>query len=347
MVRSSGELMEISENMSLIPLHFDVPEHHLPLKQFIDAAKSTQGIIDNFNKEFFDNKLKYQIHVVGPQNGGLIELLQIIVPVGAPIWAFLCTDIGKAYIKGLTGNEPAFWAEKAGEKTKDFFADENGENPQKETSKTPEVLEQEQYLASILVVQIVLGFLRQEPDSLRRIGVSKSQFRSAYVAKNDIIQGCIDNKDVQGLGFDLSHDFPITRQNFLQHIVDLPEEIELIEETEWIVETQDIIVHSPNWKRDGRKWQAGTSKLKDIAFTMEDDFFWHHVKLKDINPDFNDNMKVQWAYPKGTQKPTNVRVLKVISYNGEKISKPLTNIELEAELQEFSIEEKNMNDLFD
>ena len=50
----------LASDKSFIPFHFDVAEHSLPLGQFIDTANSTQAIIDNFNKEFFDGKLKYQ-----------------------------------------------------------------------------------------------------------------------------------------------------------------------------------------------------------------------------------------------------------------------------------------------
>lgn len=338
--------------MGVIPLHFDVPEHHLPLNQFIDAAKSTQAIIDNFNQEFFENKLEYQIHVITPKEGGLIELLQIIVPVAAPIWAFLYTDIGKAYIKGLTGKEPSFWAKIAGEKTKAYLLDENGRKPEKqveEKKKPPEFKQEEQKAASIIVVQMTLGFLQREPDELRKLGVSKENFRAAYNARNKIYQGCINNREVQGLGFDTTHDFSIKRKDFPRYIVDVPaeQEKETEENQRWIVDTPDIIVNSPNWKREGRKWQAGTSKFKDVAFTIEDETFWYHVNIKDIKPDINDNMKVQWAYSEGTSKPSNVRVLKVLSYNGTKISDPLTQESLIKELQEYSVDEKDQVDLFD
>lgn len=346
----------ITEELGLVPFHFDVPDHRLPLNQFIDTAKSTQAIIDNFNKEFFDSKLKYQIHVVTPREGGLIEILQVVVPVAAPIWAFLSTEIGKAYIKGLTGKEPVYWAEKAGEKTKEYLSDENGgpiempDQKEKEEVKKPPETQEEKKTAAIIVVQITLGFLQKEPDELRRLGLSKEKFREAYHARNKIYQGCIGNKEVKGLGFDETHSFPIKRKDFPRYIVDVPpddEEKETDDNQQWVVDTPDIIVNSPNWKRDGRKWQAETTKFKDIAFSIEDETFWHHVKIKDIQPDINDNMKVQWAYPEGALKPSNVRVLKVLSYNGKKISDPLTPEELAKELQDYSVREKEHPDLFD
>jgi hypothetical protein len=107
-------------------------------------------------------------------------------------------------------------------------------------------------------------------------------------------------------------------------------------------------VHSPNWKRDNnRKWQGSTTETQDIAFVIEDDNFWHHVKIEDIIPHINDNMRVQWAYPEHViVKPTNVRVLRVLSYNGTSISDPLTTDELLTKLDTFVLEQKDQDDLF-
>ncbi|MFA4995415.1 MAG: hypothetical protein WC521_08970 [Bdellovibrionales bacterium] len=321
-----------SPSLGIIPLHFDVLEHHIPLSQFIDSARSAQDIIDNFNQEFFDKKLKYELLVVAPQPGGLIELLQVVLPIAAPVWAFLCTDIGKAFIKGLTDHEPSHWAELAGKKTRELS----------EIDKSK--------LCTMIIALMVLGFLQKDSDDLEKTGFSKEKFYTAYSARNKVYEGCISNTAVQGLGFDTSHNFPIKRADFPRFIVNVPAptELQLLEEQpNWKVDIVDLIVHSPNWKRDNkRKWQGSTTEIQDIAFIIEDEKFWHHVKAKDIDPDINDNMRVQWAYPEHAVKPTNVRVLRVISYNGTAISEPLTNDELSAELNAFTIEQKEQNDLF-
>ncbi|MDD3029392.1 MAG: hypothetical protein PHS57_03810 [Alphaproteobacteria bacterium] len=319
--------------LGIIPLHFDVPEHHIPLSQFIDSAKSAQDIIDNFNRELFDKQLKYELLVVTPEVGGLIELLQVIIPIAAPVWAFLCTDIGKAYIKGLTDYEPSHWAELAGRKTRELSEIDIRK------------------LCTMIIALMVLGFLQKDAADLEKTGFSKEKFHTAYSARNKVYEGCIRNTEVQGLGFDASHDFPIKRADFPRFIVNVPAPIEvqaLEEHLSWKVDIVDLIVHSPNWKRDNkkRKWQGSTTEIEDIAFIIEDDNFWHHVRIKDIVPDINDNMRVQWAYPDHATKPTNVRVLRVISYNGTSISEPLTNDGLFAELDDFAVEQKEQSDLF-
>lgn len=328
---------KLDNPLGLISLHFDVPEHHIPLSQFIDSAKSAQEIIDSFNQEFFDKQLKYELRVIAPQQGGLIELLDVLVTYGiAPVWAFLCTDIGKAYIKGLTDHEPAHWAELAGKKTKEL-SQELSEIDKKK-------------LCTTIIALMVIGFLQKDTADLQKTGLSKEKFRTAYSAKNRVYEACIKNPEVQGLGFDTSHDFPIKRADFPRFIVDIPAQLEppeIEDNKNWTVDAVDLIVHSPNWKRDNkRKWQGSTTDIQDIAFIVEDDNFWHHVKIKDIDPDINDNMRVQWAYPECAGKPANVRVMRVISYNGKDISAPLSEAELLAELTDFKIEKKEQVDLF-
>ncbi len=340
----------LGEEMALIPFHFDMPDHSLPLNQFIDTAKSTQAIIDNFNKEFFENKVKYKIHVLTPKEGGLIEILGIGVAgyVAKKFWEFLESDIGKAYIKGLTGEEPVHWAEKAGKKTNEFLSDESGGSleivKQGDKAKPQTPTKEEKKAVSIIVVQITLGFLQKEPEELRKLGLSKEKFRAAYHARNKIYQECIDNREVKGLGFDTTHNFCIKRNEFPKYIVDVPydeeEKEENKEDHKWVVDTLHITVNSPNWKRDGRKWLADTNKHKDIAFSLEDEDFWGHVEIKDIQPNIKDNMKVQWAYQEGSGKPTGVRVLRVLSYNGTKISGRLTDEQIKQELLEYSVEER-------
>lgn len=324
-----------SPDNGVIPLHFDVPEHHIPLEQFIDSARSAQDIIDNFNSEFFDKKLKYELLVITPQTGGLIELLQVVVPVAAPFWAFLGTDIGKAYIKGLTDHEPAFWAEKLGKKTRELTDIDK------------------QKVCACLLALMTIGFLKKDTIDLENTGFSQEGFRTAYLARNRVYEGCINNPRVQALGFDTSHDFPIKRDDFQGFIVELPslkgEPPELEASPRWKVDTVDLIVHSPNWKRDSnRKWQGSSTEKKDIPFIIEDENFWHHVTIKDINPNINDNMRVQWAYPENIVKLTNVRVLRVVSYNGTHISDPLTESELLSALAvpDITIEEKVQLELF-
>ncbi|MGP0566704.1 MULTISPECIES: hypothetical protein [unclassified Nitrospina] len=342
-----------TEEMEFIPFHFDVPDHSLPLYQFIDTAKNTQSIIDNFNQEFFEGKVKYQIYVVTPREGGLIEILGILVSVPGSVLAFLSTEIGKAFTKGLTGQEPIFWAERFGKNIKEYFLQKIKGSSDKEKGDeeiAPLDGKEEQKFAALIIVQIIIGFLKKEPEILEPLGLSKEKFWPAYRAKNNIYQGCIDNPEVKGLGFDTTHTFPITRKEFPRYIVEVPPEIETEEavpDRKWVVDTPHITVYSPSWKRESRGWRADTRNYQDVVFSIEDENFWAHVEVKDIRPDIKDNMHVQWAYPEGSGKPSGVRVLRVLKYNGTKISDPLTEEQIKVELENYSVEKDDQMDLFE
>lgn len=342
---------------SEIVYHFDLHAHSLPLKQFIDTARASQSILDDFNEKIFDKKVKFEVRVHPSEKGGFIEVLGVIVTGGAGLWGILCTDIGKAYFKGLTEKEPSEWAESLGEKHRKWLEslkktkpEENIEViPAPETAIEGELISDEERDAAAFV-EFLIAFLAANAEKLQKVGLTPEKFRKAFQARNTIYKACIDNPDVKGLSFDRSHDFPIKRSDFPKLITQIPDQVDTEGDTpmSWSVEIVDIVVNSPNWKRDGRKWQAATDKHQDIGFSVEDNSFWHHVQIKDIQPDIRDNLRVQWAYPAGLSKPSrDVRVLRVLSYNGTTISNPMSQAELNQELEEASVIEPDTPGLFD
>jgi len=337
--------------------HFDLSAHSLPLRQFVDTARASQTILDDFNELIFDKKVKYELRVLPPEQGGFIEVLGVLVTGGVGLWGILGTDIGKAYFKGLTGKEPGEWAEGLGKKHRKWL---NRNKPLEANITTDVVVPAEPALEGEIVtdaerdaevlIEFLISFLAANIDKLQQVGLTPEKFRKAFQARNAIYKACIDNPEIDGLAFDRSHDFPIKRADFPRLITQIPDKVEDEDEepASWAVESVDIVVNSPNWKRDGRKWQAATNKHQDIAFTIEDDAFWHHVQIKDIQPDIRDNLRVQWAYPAGQSKPSrDVRALRVLSYNGTKISDPMTQAELDRELREATVIEPETRGLFD
>ena len=102
--------------IGIIPIHFDVPGHYLPLATFVETASKTHSIIDAFNREIFDGKLQYDLLVFPPDEGSFKTKLGFALLAGwGVVWSFTQSDIGKGFIKGLTTHEPAYWAERAGE----------------------------------------------------------------------------------------------------------------------------------------------------------------------------------------------------------------------------------------
>ena len=181
---------------------------------------------------------------------------------------------------------------------------------------------------------LLLQFLTLDVDRLREIGITPEKFRAAYVGRNRIFKGCIDNTEVKGITFDRDPVFEIKRGDFPRRIAHIPDaSVDDPEKpAELNFETVDIVVNSPNWKRDGRNWQAASGKYQDISFSIEDESFWLRVERRDqdLKPTIRDNMRVQWAYPSGTARPSHVKVYRVLSYNGKQLSPPMSAAEIQA-----------------
>ena len=344
-----------------IVYHFDVDRGSIPLAQFIETARATQEIIDNFNKSLFDSKLKYELRVKTPEEGSLIEVLTVVVTVGGSVLVFLGTDIGKAFFKGLTTEQPAAWAEKVGAAIRQKLPKPKAAV---ESDDSKALLEVAETVPSTLALQdvskeiegeavalILISFLRIDTERLKEIGITPEKFRAAFQGRNRVFKGCIDNPEVKGITFDRSSNFSIKRSDFPRRITQLPDPPtdDPVKPSDLSFETVDIVVNSPNWKRDGRNWQAATGKHQDISFSIEDENFWNRVEQRDadLKPTIRDNMRVQWAYPAGATKPSHVKVFRVLSYNGRQLSNPMSDQEIQALQSTVHFVESETPDLFD
>lgn len=334
------------EILEIIPIYFDVPEHFLPLNEFIETARTTKEVIDCLNEEFFDGQFKYQLIVLPPEQGSFKSRLGIKTVTVAGIlafsWAGLESDVGKSYIKGLTGYEPAYWAEKLGESHREALT-------QDETEKEQAI---SVGCAARILSESTKGFLEQDYNELRKSGVTKKKFRSAYQAKNEFYESCYSLPAIKGIGFDDTENFPIKRNDFPNHIIDIPAKEENEEERDWIVEIRYIKVTSPNWDRsDTQRTWRGKYRQHDqdkfAVFHVEDEIFWGLVDKHKIESIGVDTLKVQWAFIEENGRRKMTRVLKVLEYNGHPVSQPLQDEELKEKLYAFRIKEEKQQDFFE
>ncbi|MBY3320390.1 hypothetical protein [Rhizobium laguerreae] len=87
--------------------HFDVEDHHLKLETFIQTTDSARKVVASLNDNLFNKSLQYELIVLPPEEGSFLTKLAIWVSAGtAGILGFLNSDIGAAYVDGLTGKPP-------------------------------------------------------------------------------------------------------------------------------------------------------------------------------------------------------------------------------------------------
>lgn len=326
----------IAEKSHVIPIHFKVLEHSLPLREFITAAQSTETIIEDFNEQFFGGKLVYEIIVLPPAPGTFKERLGLKVTQAGVMFLLgaATPEFASGVVKELTG--------------KSFF--ELGQSSVQTIQELPQILEEvwDESLVAVFLAEATKGFFQKDISDLEQCGLEKAKFRNAYKGRNDFYEMCYRNPEITGIGFDETENFPIQRNDFPRFIVDIPEEKPEEEDDNWEVEITHIRVTSPNWERgDNRTWKARYGEGKEVYFVIEDDNFWGLVDAERLTLKGKDSIKVQWAYVKEGERRKKVKVLKVLEYNGLELSKPLSDEELSELLYSFSMHKNEQPDLFE
>lgn len=70
------------------------------------------------------------------------------------------------------------------------------------------------------------------------------------------------------------------------------------------------------------------------------------VKGEQLNIHIMDTIKVQWAFQGKANSPKNVRVLRVLEFNGDVLSEPLNENALDAILGAYTVADSDQADLF-
>jgi len=344
--------MAFHEPGDVVPIHFDVEHHRLPLKDFVDTALSAQKIVESFNQEIFDNSAKLELFVVPPKPGSFLTLIGIAATTIGPAWVVLQTDIGKSFVKGLTGHDPAHWAEVAGRKVRARFGMEE-EYPEAEGVSIADKVEKDPELqrevTAKIVSELIKNFLEKEYNELRALGYSTRKVRAAYEAKNQFYSSCYKDQRIKGISFDESDSFAIRRRDFPKYITELPPKEDDNRSEDWVVEVTYVTATSPNWDRfdKSRLWKSKDQSGNYIFFSIDDEAFWDLVATEHLNTQAINNMKVQWAFVEENGRRKSVRVLRVLEFNGQSLSRALDGEELLRTLGEFRENLEGQDDLFD
>lgn len=346
--------------IEVLPIHFDVPEHYIPLSTFIETARETEAIIEALNQRWFSGELKYRIVVVPPKEGSFLAFLGLAVAaVGGAAWTFLRSEPGDAFLKELTGHNFTDLMGVAGRKVREHVLKKppiaKEETQAVEAQEAPQAValgaedaEQQKVAAAIVVIESTKTFLVTDADKLRRAGLGPETFREGFEARNEFYRACAEEKEIRAVGFDESEKFPIKRSDFarLQVCVEPREVIEVDDPP--TVEITTLRVSSPNWARDDskRQWRGKEASGLWRNFKVSDEGFWSLATKDQLNLHGQDTMKVQWSYRGSGRQRRSFEVHKVLEYNGEAIAEPLDANALNTILGPHSQGEPGHDDLF-
>jgi len=322
--------------IEVLPVHFNVPVDYVSVETFVKTAESVNGVITAINDKVFEGALQYELLILPPEAGTFKSRLGVWIrrggiAVGA-LWAALESDMGKEFVKGLTGHEPAHYAESAGQSLRQMGGF-SGEVAEGELGDAENLERIRCKAEAAIIVETTKAFLEQNQQSLEAVGLQVAKFRDVYQARNEFYQACLADRQVQGIGFDETEDFPIRRSDFAALCVSLPPKEPEPDEEPWLVGIAMLRVTSPNWERDDqtkRQWKGKDNQGRDRLFLIEDEGFWELVKTDSLNLHAVDSIKVQWAFQEKSGKRRNFKVLRVLEYNDQHLSDPLDENALNA-----------------
>lgn len=239
--------------IEVLPVHFNVPNHYLPLDEFIETARDVEEILNELNFKFFEGKLNIQILVLPSEDGTFLKRIGFLLLGSATLaWTFLGSDVGKGFVKGLTGHEPAYWAEQAGEGAKELLI-------LKESTK---------------------GFLEKDNQTLNQAGITMIEFPSAFKARNDFYSMCLRSEDVKGVEFNKSGKFDIGRGKFSDYFKAEEDKVNIVT-TKFINRIHKLIVVAPVISEGSyAQWKARDFETSaHFKFHLKDDGFLQGVLL--------------------------------------------------------------------
>ncbi|MGO6748793.1 hypothetical protein ACCT00_01545 [Rhizobium ruizarguesonis] len=313
----------------ILYFHFDVQDHHLKLETFIQTADSARKIVASLNESFFQRSLQYELVVLPPDEGSFLTRLAILVATPAAAFTFIDTDVGAAFIDGLTGKPPVEWAKELGQTSREA-AEKLYETLTTEGKPDSKVICQ---VSANMVVAMTRGVLEKDTAKLKKIGMEVGTLTDALDARADFYTACINDKEVNRVGFLPDDDFPIPRSSFAERAQRPSRKADGEEPPDWAVSIESIYVTSPNWDVDDqrvRHWKGKDQSRRDCYFVIDDAEFWNLVNKKDLHVEVLDNLKVQWACQIVDGRPKHRRVVRVLEYNGNKLAEPLTADALDA-----------------
>lgn len=334
---------EIDGRSARLFMHFDVEGHFLTLDTFISTAISAREIVEAFDQSFFNGELQYSFLILPPDDGSFLSKFAIWVGAGtAAVFSFMNTDVGAAYIEGLTGKAPIEWANELGEAHQNMLKSVQEYTTHVGPDLNPGARSEEEIrcqLSAAILAGLTKGVLEKSSEELSKIGLG-ANLGGALNGRASLYSSCLKDPAIVGVGFDPKDDFPIDRKMFAERAVSLARESDGDDELEWYVEIEHVHVTSPNWQKEDQKarnWKGKDSLRRDCYFVIDDDAFWDLIRKKHLKVDVLDHMKVQWAYQVHGGRPKNRKVLRVLEFNGNIISEPLSDNDVQRIIgEEFS-----------
>ena len=243
-------------------IHYDLlkNKHHIPIQQSVVTDQSLVTIVDELNKHLFSWKLDLEIIVYSSEDGWLLKKywFKAWVVVGV-----ILTPITWNIMDGIV-----MWLWD-GRSITEYVRD-----------------------GTVDIKELVEWFIRKDNTQLVESWVCIDIFHKAYHSKNILYTEAQKNTDVNWIWFTRSHDFPVQRSDFFDHIIDLQWE----DNIEPIIKHHELIVISPINTFEDKKltWQFKDKQWSErFNAYMKDESFYEFYLAK---PFYIHNLVIEMVY---------------------------------------------------
>jgi hypothetical protein len=224
--------------LAVLPVHFNVPEHFIPLSDFLNTAKGIETVAQSLASKLFKESVLISVVVLPPEQGTLKSSLGFMLLGGLMTF----TIMNDAFVEGLTGVDPDKVRLEAGKGTRGAIE---------------------------FVAASTRNFLEKENKNLCSYGIDYEKFSAAYAGKDTFFKTCLNNPKISGVGFNHEHKFSVPRSGFVARI--RPEEED--EPKKYLL--HDVVIVSPIISKESKaQWLTkDIVTKKTLRFHMEDEDF--------------------------------------------------------------------------
>lgn len=298
--------------MEYFYIHFNKDDHCLTIDEFDLVIKSVKDVFNNLNDDIIESDIKAELVVYAPEKGSLLVTIGAIA--GGTIY-FLETDIGKKFVKGLTGNEPSYYAEKAGLLIKDLLT---------------------------AIYSKSQSEIKQIIEDLKEINNKILKLDKSIKAKSDFYRMCLSNKEIKDIGFDKTENYLISRQGFQNHVSK-----DIVRHIPSDIMLQELIVTRPVTVESKAKWELKDKATNEKAnYSLADEDFKRKVldgnMLKQTKNDDYLIAKVEYVkeLKNGVEKNLDKKILEVYQFNDMHFATIPSDLELNKMVEKESTKEQ-------
>lgn len=228
-------------------VHFDVKDHSIPVEQSIITEDAVKVVFEEFAKVLFGSDVDLQILVLPEVEGSLLKRFKITtMVVGSFVLGQLSPDIMNGIIMGVGD----------GREAKEYVSD-----------------------GTKYLLGSVRYFFEQDALVLRDQGFAQDKFKRSYIEKNKFYEAAIENKKLNGVGFDNGNSFAVLPERFPYKLANLEDG----DEEKVIRKIHRLRIVAPittkEHQRDAwrvKDWRKGSTEhvyFKDKEFY---EYYWEH-----------------------------------------------------------------------